>query len=251
MDRESSFPNVYQRYTRISAATTLIGVALSVLGAQAGRSLGLLVAGVLLGSFGLIFWIAMFITARSVEPQLAAFRAGEHLARWTIEPEAWNEFAAEMRARGQLGGVLVGVGLGLCGAATGAVVWADGDEVGSSILLVSAVVTPALTLILRAFMGSGWPSSRAPVEVVYGPGAAYVGRTLVAWQSFGLALAEASVDREAARLVLRGVATGGDVNTEFTHRLPFPPREREAAEAVAAKIRAACCPGAAAARGDA
>ena len=239
MESEQPFRNPYRRYARISFVVLVAGVALFIAGFSLPRDLqvGTLLVGVLGGTMGLIFWIAMAITARSVESQLSAFRNGEHLARWTLSPEAWNVFAREMRAKGLMIGNVFGGLIGGVILIVGALIWSDGDEFGR--MIAGPVLGLLGALIFRPVMGGQWRVRKAPVELVYGTQGAMLDGVLITWQSFGRALLGASVDAEGARIVIRGKTTGGDVDTEFTHRLPYPSTETALAERVARQIDAA------------
>ncbi len=239
---EQPFRNPYRRYARISFALLVGGVALFAAGFSLPRDwqVGALLVGVLGGSMGLIFWIAMAITARSVEAQLVAFRDGEHLARWTLPPDPWNVFAREMRAKGLMIGNIIGGMIAGVVLLVGALIWSDGDAFGTSVMLAGPPLGLLGALIFRTVMGGQWRVRRAPVQLVYGEQGAMLDGVLITWQSFGLALLGASVDAEGARIVIHGKTTGGEVDSEFTHRLPFPSTETALAERVARQIEAAC-----------
>ncbi len=234
--------NPYRQPARASLAALIVAIALLGLGLSTEDNLQiwLLVLG---GGGTLIGALSVFLVrymARRVDEQRAAFVAGEALIRWKLAPGPWNHYAQKMRSNGQIGGILMGALFSLPGVGNGLIFWAEGSASGLQVVMASVVLALCFGLLFRWMFGCMWRDSRRPVELIFTPRAALLGEAVITWQTNEMALTDAEVDVDEARIIISGRITKGRMPTPFVYRMPYPSTEAAAAERVVAQIKASC-----------
>lgn len=197
------------------------------------------IIGFVVAVVGVIVALGWWVAGRSLERQLVLFRRGDHLAKWTLQPDEWNPFAREMGDRARLGVTIFAALIVVIGVVVGAIIlYKEGDPVGETVMIGSVVGGVATGLGLRAFSTSYWKPTKRPVTVVYGSTAGILNGKIVPWGTFGYTLTGVELDELGQRVVVRVLANTGEGTTLVTHRLPFPRRAvKEARELVKALAR--------------
>ncbi|MCA9694352.1 MAG: hypothetical protein R3A51_19580 [Nannocystaceae bacterium] len=236
MAEDSEFPNPYRRQLPYILGFTLLSLALLAVGVSRGPFAVLaLILGIVGGSLGLIFSLAWWLTGRGLELQLAAFRKGVHLARWSVPADEWNPFARERNVAAKISAIIISALLALSGVLTGALIHADGDKFGLTLMQWSVVGGLVLWIVLHRAMAT-WRPRRRPVLVVYGPHAGVFDGRILSWNTFGYQLMGAELDEASGRVLVRTRATQGEHRNVVTLRVPYPRDKVDEARALVTEL---------------
>ena len=221
-----------------------IGFGLCMLVSVGGASLGLLpppasiVIGTLGGTSCLIFWLSLWLTGRSLEGELEAFRQGNVIEQWPLSTEDYRRWWEQRRQAVTHAGLLVGAMVVLMGAVVGSLLWIDEHkpELGATVLGGSVLVGAAVALVMRWVLSGPGPREQERYTVWIGPDLAILNGQVYRWQGPGLRLdrAEALENPPRLRVNFRAAIKGGWAE----QRVEFPAPSMTAAEAVARRLEA-------------
>jgi hypothetical protein len=174
-------------------------------------------------------------TVGKVDQQLAAFRRGDYLIRWTYEPGEWRRFAEAERARGRWEAWGYAA-VALCVAVVGLCIWITGRRGGSDDLLFAIITTLLVgfavfvyTLVSYFSRASYRRALRRVGETYIGPQGVYFNGMYHTWDSFGLGLKGVQL-REGDPAVLEvTIGNPSPTYSGFTLRVLVPAGHEEEA----------------------
>jgi hypothetical protein len=239
MQETDEFPNHYRQQLPYLVVALLVSVALFVIGVtnEATWAVISMIVGIISSTVAVILVASWWIMGNAVESQLMAFRAGEHLARWKIEPDDWNAFVRVMKRKLRLVAGLIGGSMILVAVLIGGMLLSDGDSNGAAFMGWGVAGSLALWVALDWAFCAGWKKRLRPVLVVYGPAMGVFDGQFISWATSGYMFIGAAIDEGARRIVIETEVTANKgQRVRNTLRLPFPPEAVGEARALVAAL---------------
>ncbi len=199
-------------------------------------------ASILIGAVGgtlcLIFWLALWFTAQSLEGELEAFRQGNVIDCWVLSADDYQRWWEDLRQKLGLAGLTVGAMLVLAGTVLALIFWIDEHkpEVGGAILGGSLLLGATVAWLVRQVMSGRPPTGEGSYTLWIGPDLAILGGHVRRWQGPGLRLTTASALDQPPRLRVDYAAA---VKSGWVQQVvEFPAPDLGRAAAVAAQLEA-------------
>lgn len=197
-----------------------------------------IIVGTLGGTICLIFWLALWFTARSLEADLEAFRQGVYLVRWELSAADYRRWWEDRRRQATVAGIVVGVMLLLAGGVMALIFWIDEHkpEIALPLFAGSLALAGLVSLVIRRVVSGPPPTGEGSYTLWIGPDLAILNGQINRWQGPGTRLTSAQALDHPPRLrVDYAVAVKGGWAPQVVE---YPGPDLASAMAVAAQIEA-------------